>query len=70
MTNKEEKMIEAITIKLGPSQLDKARDLADAQGMGLAEYIRHLIDRDIEHHRSRYESLARIFGDEAGSDKE
>lgn len=35
MTNKEEKMIEAITIKLGPSQLDKARDLADAQAWAL-----------------------------------
>lgn len=66
----EEKMIEAVTIKLPPSQLEKARALADAEGLGLSEYIRALIDRDIEHHRLRFNTLSCIFGQVEASVKE
>lgn len=66
----DEKMIEAVTIKLPPSQLEKARALADAEGLGISEYIRALIDRDIEHHRLRFNALASIFGQVEALDKE
>ena len=59
-------MIEQLALKLPPSQLEALKAIADAEGVGLSEYVRQLIERDIERHRVRFHHLAAIFGREGG----
>jgi hypothetical protein len=67
---RDEKMIEAVTIKMSVTVLAQVRAIAEADGIGLSEYVRGLIDRDIEHHRSRFVALSTIFGADTPSGKE
>jgi predicted DNA-binding protein len=65
-----EKMIEAISIKLPTSTRTQLAALAEADGLNVSEYIRVLIDRDIDAHRQKFAALAAIFGTSAPAHKE
>lgn len=57
-----EKLIDAFTLKLAESQLTQLRGLAEADGIGVSELLRNLIDREIESRRRQYRALASVFG--------
>jgi hypothetical protein len=58
-----EKKTEMISIKLATSQLNQLRELAEMDGIGLAEMVRDLIDREVEARRIQYAALHSIFGE-------
>ncbi len=57
-----EKLSETIGVKLSDTQLRLARAVADTRGIGLSEYIRSLVEIDLERERARYAALHSIFG--------
>jgi hypothetical protein len=64
-----DKMTEPVTVKLHTEQLRQLRGVAEADGMGVSEYIRHLIDKDLEGRRAQFNALTSIFGADAPTDK-
>ena len=65
-----DKMIEAVTVKLNADQLAQLRGVSEADGIGMSEYIRNLIDVDLHKRRQQFMALASIFGDAPRKDKE
>jgi hypothetical protein len=65
-----DKMIEAVTVKLNADQLHQLRGVSEADGVGMSEYIRNLIDVDLRKRQAQYVALASIFGANAPTDKE
>lgn len=57
-----EKKIEAFTLKLAESQLNQLRALADVEGVSVSEYVRVLIDHDVDSKRAKWSALNVIFG--------
>lgn len=57
----DDKKTEAITLKLSAHLLEGTDGVAKYRGMERSEYIRWLIEQDIERVRQGYEVLAGIF---------
>lgn len=58
----QEKLSETVGVKLSDTQLRQAKAVADTRGIGLSEYIRNLVELDLERERGRYAALHSIFG--------
>jgi hypothetical protein len=65
-----EKLLDEMTIKLGPDQKRRLVALAEADGLSASELVRRLIDLHIEDRAANYRALASIFGDAPTSPKE
>jgi len=68
--NMSEKLLDEMTIKLGPDQKRRLVALAEADGLTASELVRRLIDSHIEERAANYRALASIFGDAPTSPKE
>ena len=61
-----EKLTETIGIKLSDTALMQARGVAESQGLGLSEWVRSLIEAELERERVRFHMLATVFhGDQS-----
>ena len=60
-----EKKTEMISIKLATSQLNQLRAIAEMDGVGLAEMVRELIEREVDARRAKFAALHSIFGHDA-----
>ena len=58
-----EKLTEVVTVRLGSDLASSMARIASMNSMDTGEYLRSLIEKDIEHHREMFESLSTIFGD-------
>ncbi len=58
-----EKLTEHKPIRFGETQYRQGLALAASQDLGFGEYIRQLLDADLEKHRSTLRVLAGIFGE-------
>ena len=57
-----EKLTENHPIRFGETQLREGRALAESKAVSFGEYIRRLLDEDLERHRRQLKILAGIFG--------
>lgn len=57
-----EKLTEHHPIRFGETQLREGLALAESKAMSFGEYIRRLLDEDLERHKRQLQILAGIFG--------
>lgn len=57
-----EKLTEHHPIRFGETQLREGLALAESKAMSFGEYIRQLLEDDLERHRRQLKILAGIFG--------
>ena len=57
-----EKLTEHRPIRFGETQLREGLALAESKAVSFGEYIRRLLDEDLERHRRQLQVLAGIFG--------
>ncbi len=57
-----EKLSETVGVKFSDTQVRRAKAIAETRGVGLSEYIRALVEADLEKERERYAALHSIFG--------
>lgn len=65
-----DKLTEPVSIKFSPDMKEVVYSLASSQGLSASDYIRELVERDIQAHQERFLSYAKIFGNPERNDKE
>ena len=68
--NMSEKLLDEMTIKLGPDQKRRLVALAEADGLTASELVRRLIESHIEDRAANYRALHSIFGESRSTPKE
>lgn len=62
MANSHEKLSGALTLRIDPEQLQRFKELAEANGDEHPELVRAFIDSYVEREKNKYAVLNRIFG--------
>jgi hypothetical protein len=62
-----EKLDHPVTVKFRDRSFFELQKLADARGMEVSEYIRHLVDQDRLKARAQFDALSLIFASSAES---
>lgn len=63
-----DKLDHPVTVKFTDQGAKRLELLAKAKGMEVAEYVRHLVDSDMNNQREVFELLSQVFATDAPAD--